>query len=173
VSPAPRGGGRRNGRPDRATTPPPRYPRSARVNNLLREVIADALQRLSHADERLSLLTITDVRCDPDLHSATLLFASLDDEQRAGLADARVRLQAEVARQVRLKRTPLLSFAADPVIEGSNRIEDILRGLSHPEPTDAAGAEPQDGGTAAGTDSSGYTDSSGDTDSSEHPEPGG
>ena len=139
MSPASRGGGRRSGRAERAVGGAPRYPRSARVNNLLREVLADALQRLSAADDRLSLLTITDVQCDPDLHAATLLFASLDDEQREALADARVRLQAEVARQVRLKRTPLLSFAADPAIATGNRIEDILRGLDHPE---ASGEEP-------------------------------
>lgn len=128
MSPASRGGGRRS---DRVGAP--RYPRSARVNNLLREVLADALERLSVTDERLSLLTITDVQCDPDLHNATLLFASLDDEQRAGLAESRVRLQAEVARQVRLKRTPLLNFAADPAVAAGNRIEDILRGLDQPE----------------------------------------
>lgn len=145
MSPASHRGGRRSGRSERARSGAPRYPRSARVNNLLREVLADALERLSSADERLSMLTVTDVQCDPDLHAATLLFASLDDEQRAALADARVRLQAEVARQVRLKRTPLLSFAADPAIATGNRIEDILRGLDHPGPTADREAEPGEG----------------------------
>lgn len=142
MTPAPRGGGRRTGRSDRGTkVGAPRYPRSARVNNLLREVLADALERLAARDERLTMLTITDVHCDPDLHAATLLFASLDDEQRAGLSDARVRLQAEVARQVRLRRTPLLSFDADPAIATGNRIEDILRGLAHPAATGDGEAE--------------------------------
>ncbi|MBO0693496.1 MAG: 30S ribosome-binding factor RbfA [Acidimicrobiaceae bacterium] len=144
MSPASRRGGRRAGRPERpAKVSAQRYPRSARVNNLLREVLADALERLAAGDERLTMVTITDVHCDPDLHAATLFFASLDDEQMAGLADARVRLQAEVARQVRLKRTPLLSFAADPAIASGNRIEDILRGLSHPgEAEPGEGPEP-------------------------------
>lgn len=149
MSPGSRRGGRRSGHSERGVrTGAQRYPRSARINNLLREVLADALERMAAGDERLTLLTITDVRCDPDLHSATLLFASLEDEQLAGLADARVRLQAEVARQVRLKRTPLLSFAADPVIAHGNRIEDILRGLSESGAAgDAdAGAAPGDAG---------------------------
>ena len=38
-----------------------RYPRSARVNEVLREVLAEALERLADADERLALLTITGV----------------------------------------------------------------------------------------------------------------
>jgi ribosome-binding factor A len=108
------------------------YPRSARVNKVLREVLAEAIERHSVADERLSLLTLTDVDCDPDFHTAKLLFASLDDDQSAALADARVRLQGEIARQVRLKRTPLLSFVADPAVASGNRIEEILRQLDLP-----------------------------------------
>lgn len=119
--------GRGAGRSDRAGAP--RYPRALRVNQLLREVLGDAIGRLAASDERLNLLTITDVECDPDLHAARLLFASLDEDQLAALTEARVRLQGIVGREVRLRRTPLLSFAVDPAIETGNRIEDILRGL--------------------------------------------
>jgi ribosome-binding factor A len=158
VSPASRGG-RRAGWPDRsARVGTQRYPRSARVNNLLHEVLADTLERLSSADERLSFLTVTDVHCDPDLRAATVLFASLDDEQQAGLTDARVRLQAEVARQVRLKRTPLLSFTADPAVASGNRIEDILRGLTKPGEVKEGEVQPGEGGRgpkSSGPDSPG------------------
>jgi ribosome-binding factor A len=121
------GGGRRSTKADRAGAR--RYPRSVRVNKVLRQVLAEALERLVAVDERLSLLTVTDVDSDPEFHTATVLFASLTEEQLAGLADARVRLQAEIGRQVRLKRTPLLSFAADPAVASGNRIEEILRDL--------------------------------------------
>ena len=40
--------------------------------------------------------------------------------------EARVRLQAAIGRQVRLKRTPQLSFAADPAVPTGQRVEDIL-----------------------------------------------
>lgn len=106
-----------------------RYPRSARVNEVLREVIADALERLTDADERLGLLTVTGVDCDPDLRHALVLLASLDDGAAAALAAVRVRLQGEVSRQVRLKRTPQLAFAADPAVAAGQRVEDILRHL--------------------------------------------
>ncbi len=106
-----------------------RYPRAARVNEVLREVLAEELERLSDADERLGLLTITAVQCEPDLKHAKVLLASISDEARAALDEDRVRLQTAVARQLRLKRTPQLSFEVDPAITTGARIEDILRGL--------------------------------------------
>jgi ribosome-binding factor A len=115
------------------------YPRSARVNEILREVLADSLERLSDTDDRLALLTVTGVDCDPDLRHALVLFSSLDDDEATALGEARVRLQASVSHQVRLKRTPQLRFAPDPAVAAGNRIEDILRELPHPT------AEPDEG----------------------------
>ena len=106
-----------------------RYPRAARLNEVLREVLAEELERLSDADERLGLLTITAVNVDPDLRHATVLMASISDQARAALDEDRVRLQSAVGRQLRLKRTPQLSFDVDPAITTGSRIEDILRGL--------------------------------------------
>ena len=47
-----------------------RYPRVARVNEVLREVLAEAIERIADADERLAMLTVTAVRTDPDLRQA-------------------------------------------------------------------------------------------------------
>ena len=89
---------------------------------------------MADTDERFGLLTITAVDCDPDLRQAQVLFSSLDEEMQVVLADGRVRLQAAISDQVRLKRTPLLRFAADPAIAAGIRIEDILRELPRPAP---------------------------------------
>src|SRR2546421_479019 len=80
-----------------------RYPRTARVNEVVREVLAEELERLADTDERIGLLTITAVKVDPDLRHATVLLASLADEPRQALEEDRVRLQAAVGRQLRLK----------------------------------------------------------------------
>jgi ribosome-binding factor A len=112
------------------------YPRAARVNESLREVLADALKRLTDTDERLSMLTITAVECDPDLRHARVLFSSLDDDEVTALTGTRVRLQSAISQQIRLKRTPQLRFEADPAVAAGTRIEDILRGLSRPQPDD-------------------------------------
>jgi ribosome-binding factor A len=131
-----RSGGRRTGAAGASARG---YSRSARVNEILREVLADSLERLSDTDERLALLTVTGVHCDPDLRHALVFFSSLDEEEATALGEARVRLQASVSHQVRLKRTPQLRFAPDPAVEAGNRIEDILRELPHPM------AEPEEG----------------------------
>lgn len=106
-----------------------RYPRSARVNEVLREVVAEELERLADVDERLALLTVTGVECEPDLRHATVLLSSLSDEAAGALAARRPRLQAAVASQVRLKRTPQLAFEADPAVAAGARVEEIIRRL--------------------------------------------
>ncbi|HET9691385.1 MAG TPA: ribosome-binding factor A [Acidimicrobiales bacterium] len=108
---------------------PARYPRQVRVNENLREVLADALERIAGDDARLELATITAVQCDPDLRHATVLMASLGPEEAAALDEARVRLQAAISSQVRMKRTPLLRFQADPAVATGARIEDLIREL--------------------------------------------
>ena len=109
------------------------YARTARVNEVLRQVLAEELERLEELDDRLGMLTITAVSCDPDLRHATVLLSSLTDDEQEALASVRVRLQAAISHQVRLKRTPQLRFAPDPAVAAGQRIEDILRRLPHDE----------------------------------------
>jgi ribosome-binding factor A len=52
-----------------------------------------------------------------------------DGAVAAILGEHRVRLQKAIARQLRLKRTPELTFHPDPAIAAGSRVEDILRGL--------------------------------------------
>jgi ribosome-binding factor A len=118
------------------------YPRLARVNEILREVLADALERLADTESQFGLLTVTGVDCDPDLRHALVLFSSLNEDEEAALGTARVRLQAAISHEVRLKRTPQLRFAADPAVAAGSRIEDILRGLPHPEAEAGGAASP-------------------------------
>ncbi len=96
-------------------------------------MLAEELERLADADDRLELVTVTGVEVDVDLRHATVLFSSLPDEAAHALELARVRLQAALARQIRLKRTPQLAFAADPAVAAGGRVEDILRGISDTE----------------------------------------
>jgi ribosome-binding factor A len=117
-----------------------RYPRVARVNEVLREVLAEAIERMADSDERLAMLTVTAVNTDPDLRQAKVLFDSLSDEALVALSDARPRLQGLIGNQVRLKWTPQLSFDADPAVQSGRRVEDILKQLrTSDEPTGPPG----------------------------------
>jgi len=104
------------------------YSRMSRVNELVREILADELERMD--DDRLELVTVTHVEVEPDLRHAMVKFSSLgerEDEAREGLVENRVRLQRAIARQAHLKRTPELAFGVDDVIARGQRIEELLR----------------------------------------------
>lgn len=115
------------------------YSRLDRVNEALREVLGDELERVD--DERLELVTVTGVKVDADLRRAEVWFDTLKepDEVAAALTAQRARLQGAVARQLRLKRTPELAFSPDPAIALGTRVEEILRGL-HTQAGDAPDA---------------------------------
>ena len=55
-------------------TPSRRYPRTARLNEAMLEVLADEVERLS--DPRLELVTITGVEVTRDLSRATVFFST-------------------------------------------------------------------------------------------------
>ena len=117
-----RRGGRNSGGPS--------YPRSARVGETLREIIAEELVRID--DEDLSFVSVTSIDVDPELNRAIVYFDSLDGEDGderivEALSGHRVRLQASIARQIRAKKTPILDFRPDESIRSAERIEEILR----------------------------------------------
>ncbi|MBK5224085.1 MAG: ribosome-binding factor A [Acidimicrobiia bacterium] len=129
---------RGSGGPGRRTSGTRHYPRTARLKELFREILAEELDRID--DPRLELVTVIEVDVDADLHAATLYFAAphdpadpdadaLDAEVLAALADNRIRLQGAIGRQARVKRVPELGFKVDTVTGGAARIEEILRDL--------------------------------------------
>ena len=74
----------------------PRYPRSVRVGQTLREIIADELVRIG--DERLEFVTVTGIDVDNELNRAHVYFDSLegpdgDEGIIEALDEHRVRLQ--------------------------------------------------------------------------------
>ncbi|MDQ4132775.1 MAG: 30S ribosome-binding factor RbfA [Actinomycetota bacterium] len=118
--------------PDPRSRPARPYSRLDRVNEVLREVVADELERVD--DDRLALVTVTGVRVDADLRHAVVWFSSLSgtttpDDAAGVLGEHRARLQGAVGRQMRLKRTPELIFRPDPAIAVGSRVEEILQSL--------------------------------------------
>jgi ribosome-binding factor A len=108
------------------------YPRTARLNRLFQEILAEELERVD--DERLELVTIMSVDVDASLDRAIVYYESLggaddDEDVLEALAEARTRLQGAIARQARVKRTPELVFRPDDVLRGAARLEEVLREL--------------------------------------------
>jgi ribosome-binding factor A len=127
---------RRGRRPSTSARP---VPRTARLNELLRQIVAEELERID--DERLELVTITNVDVDRELNRAIVLFDSMRGPEGDGvileaLGASRVRLQAAIGRQIHARKTPILEFRPDDVMRAAERIDRILRDLHDGEGDD-------------------------------------
>ncbi len=66
------------------------FPRTARINELLREVLADELERFADADDRLRLLTVTGVEVAADLATAKVYLSSMASRTAGALDEHRI-----------------------------------------------------------------------------------
>ena len=111
----------------------PRFPRTARLNELVREIVAEELREID--DDRLEMVAVTGVVVEPGLKHAVVYFDTLaatgDDDETVleAFTELRWKLQGAVGRQARLKHTPELEFRPDDVERGAERIEGVLREL--------------------------------------------
>jgi ribosome-binding factor A len=104
--------------------------RMRRINEVLREVIGAAIgSELS--DPRIGFVTVTSVETSPDLRASKVFVSVLGSEGEreatlAGLRSSRGLIQAKIAAETRMKRTPTLSFHYDETIEQGVRISRLL-----------------------------------------------
>lgn len=129
-----------------------RYPRTARLNKLFQEILAEELTHID--DERIEMVTVMDVDVDAELSRALVYYLVPDgaDPAVAGeaLADHRVRLKGALGSQARIRRVPELVFRADDVSLSAARIEAILAEL--PETRDGSDDESDPNGIDESSD---------------------
>jgi ribosome-binding factor A len=111
--------------------------RKRRVNEAIRQVLSDALPTLK--DPRIGFVTVTGVQATKDFAQATVFVSVLGTESEqertlAGLKAAHGVLQAQVARELRLRRTPVLSFEYDPTVERGVRLTKMIEELAPEDP---------------------------------------
>ncbi len=111
--------------------------RRRRVNEAIRQVLSDALPTLK--DPRIGFVTVTGVEATTDLKQATVWVSVLGSEQERaitleGLQAAHGVLQARVARELRLRRTPVLAFKYDPTVERGVRLTRMIDELAPEAP---------------------------------------
>jgi ribosome-binding factor A len=104
-----------------------------RVNEAVKEVVSEGVNELK--DPRIGFVTVTGVETSPDLRHARVFVSVLgSDAKRAktldGLAAAHGVLQARVARELRMKRTPQLAFEYDPTVERGVRMTQLIDELA-------------------------------------------
>jgi ribosome-binding factor A len=104
--------------------------RMRRVNELMREVIGSAIAS-ELEDPRIGFVTVTSVDTSPDLRSAKVYVSVLGDEadreaSLTGLRSSAGILQSAIASEMRIKRTPTLTFHYDDTPERGVRITRLL-----------------------------------------------
>ena len=107
--------------------------RMRRVNEALREVLSEGIGSLK--DPRIGFVTVTGVEASPDLRHATVYVSVLGSEAKRdatipGLQSSHGVLQSRVNRELRLKRTPQLTFEYDPTIERGVRLSRLIDELA-------------------------------------------
>jgi len=110
--------------------------RMRRVDEAIRQVIGDAVAG-DLKDPRVGFVTVTDVRTSADLRHARVYASVLGadggastpqerEETIEGLRSAHGFLQARLARELRLKRTPALEFIYDETTDRALRVDELI-----------------------------------------------
>jgi len=130
--------------------------RMRRVDEGIRQVLGDAVAG-DLKDPRVGFVTVTDVRTSPDLRHARVYVSVLGagggaggaggpstpaerEDTLAGLRSAHGFLQARIAGELHLKRTPTLEFVYDDTIDRAMRVEELIA-ASSPEGESPAGEQ--------------------------------
>ncbi|HVV16137.1 MAG TPA: 30S ribosome-binding factor RbfA [Polyangia bacterium] len=119
-----------------------------RVAGEVRAVLGETLARDEIKDPRVrgaGLITVTYVRISGDLRHAKALFtvhgmdAAGMERVRAGLDHASGYFRQAIARRLRMKVAPAVTFEVDQVFEQAERVEKILREIGPGEVVGSAG----------------------------------
>jgi ribosome-binding factor A len=83
-------------------------------------------------------VTVTGVDTTPDLRLARVYVSVLGDEGERqatldGLSSSRGFLQAQIAHELRMKRTPALTFLFDETVERADRMSRLINEVAPPE----------------------------------------
>jgi ribosome-binding factor A len=127
--------------------------RQLRVGEEIRHALASTFMREELHDPALQgvSLTFSEVRVSPDLKNATVFFLPLGGEEvgaiAKGLGRAAPHLRSLLAKQLRLRVVPRLSFVADESFARAESIDRLLRkvGPIAPADPDDEREDPDDG----------------------------
>ncbi|MFC7048092.1 30S ribosome-binding factor RbfA [Emcibacter nanhaiensis] len=106
--------------------------RLLRVGENIRHALSEILSREELQDEALKgvSVTVTEVRCSPDLRNATVYVMPLGGVHEQDVVDGLNRcskfLRGQLSRHVRMKYLPRLKFQADSSFGEADHIEQLL-----------------------------------------------
>ncbi len=107
--------------------------RQLRAGELVRHALVDILAREELRDPDLAgvMVTVSEVRCSPDLKHAMAFIAPLGGGDARKTADALNRcagfLRGRLGAQIEMKFTPALKFEPDESFEEASKIDALLK----------------------------------------------
>lgn len=118
-----------------------------RVNESLKQVLSEGIADLK--DPRIGFVTVTGVEATDDIREAKVFVSVLGNERRReqtldALSRAHGVLQARLNRELRIKRTPTLTFHYDPSVEHGVRMSKLIDELAPPTDEPDEQHEPDD-----------------------------
>ncbi len=119
--------------------------RIQRLNVLLQRELGEIFEVYIRPQVPGALVTVTGVEVAPNLRSANVfvsVYGAKGSQSKTmdALQRKRYLIQADIARRVIMKYTPVLNFRLDDTAERADRVEKILLELNLPEETPAADA---------------------------------
>lgn len=107
------------------------HARARKLGELIKVIVAEALERGVIKDTRLGFVTITDVKMTGDLQSASIFYTVYgSDEEReetaAALKANTGRIRGEVGRGLTVRLVPTIEFILDALPENAKSIDDLL-----------------------------------------------
>ena len=112
--------------------------RIERVNSLIRQEISQLLQRQVNDPRLGNLIVVTDVATSADLKYAKVFVSRIGGEQEKQetlkvLASASGFFRRELARRLKLRYIPVLSFQWDDSIERGDHLLQLIDGVTSKE----------------------------------------
>ena len=109
--------------------------RVERVNNLIRQEISELLRHQAKDPRLDSLISVTDVSTSPDLRHAKVFISRIGSEEEKQetlevLVAASGFFRTELAKRLRLRHIPELSFHRDDSIEQGDHILQLIDEVS-------------------------------------------
>ena len=113
------------------------FPRSARLNEVLKEETADILGK-KLKDPRIGFVTVTGVKVSPDLRHADIFVSVLGTEEEKksaykSLKGATGFIRSELGKRLRIKFLPEIFFVIDESIDEGIRISKLIERIHEGE----------------------------------------
>ena len=113
--------------------------RLTRVNELLKREIADNLEKSLLFSSNGALVSVTEVKTSVDLRNATVFISIFVPKNGSKIEiwneilQKRVEIQHKIAKNLKFKHTPVISFKLDERLEEGDRVLQLLNEMEENE----------------------------------------